>query len=80
MVQVGRVQAQPLETGGLRDERAATAVVEIKSVEALTELHRAQLITYLRLGRFRLGLLLNFNVIRMTHGIRRVINSTARGG
>ena len=43
----------------------------------LTELHRAQLITYLRLGRFRLGLLLNFNVSRMTNGIRRVINSSA---
>jgi GxxExxY protein len=52
-------------------------VVEIKAVEMLTELHRAQLITYLRLGRFRLGLLLNFNVSRMTNGIRRVINSGA---
>jgi|OpeIllAssembly_1097287.scaffolds.fasta_scaffold487669_1 GxxExxY protein len=52
-------------------------VVEIKAVEMLNELHRAQLITYLRLGRFRLGLLLNFNVSRMTNGIRRVINSGA---
>jgi GxxExxY protein len=55
-------------------------VVEIKAVELLTDLHRAQLITYLRLGRFRLGLLLNFNVSRMTNGIRRVINSSATGG
>ena len=68
--------------GGIRLDLVVDSclVVEIKAVELLTDLHRAQLITYLRLGRFRLGLLLNFNVSRMTNGIRRVINSSATGG
>ena len=48
-------------------------IVEIKSVEALHEVHLAQILTYLRLSDRRLGLLLNFNVARMKDGIRRVI-------
>lgn len=50
-------------------------VVEIKSVEALSEVHLAQVLTYLRLGEFKLGLLLNFNVSRLKYGIKRIINS-----
>lgn len=49
-------------------------VLEIKSVEALTDVHLAQTLTYLRLGKFKLGLLLNFNVSRLKEGIRRVAN------
>ena len=49
-------------------------VVEIKSVEALIPVHRKQLETYLRLMDIRLGLLLNFNVELMKHGIQRVVN------
>jgi len=49
-------------------------VIEVKSVEALNEVHLAQVLTYLRLGEFKLGLLLNFNVSRLKHGIKRVIN------
>jgi GxxExxY protein len=48
-------------------------VVEIKAVARLTEIHQAQLISYLKLGRFRLGYLLNFNVPRIKDGIRRVV-------
>ena len=48
-------------------------VVEIKTVEALNEVHLAQVLTYLKLGEFRLGLLLNLNVTAMKSGIRRVI-------
>ena len=50
-------------------------IVEIKSVEALTDIHLAQLLTYLRLANCRLGLLLNFKVLRLKDGIRRVVNN-----
>ena len=49
-------------------------VVEIKSVERLAPIHSAQLITYLKLMRCPVGLLLNFNVTAMRHGIRRLEN------
>ena len=48
-------------------------IVEVKSVEALAPIHEAQLITYLRLGGWRLGLLINFNVVLLKDGIRRRI-------
>jgi GxxExxY protein len=50
-------------------------IIEVKSVEALAEIHVAQLLTYLRLSDLRLGLLLNFNVAHMKDGIRRVVNN-----
>lgn len=49
-------------------------VIEIKSVEALNDIHLAQTLTYMRLGDYKLGLLINFNVNFLKHGIRRVIN------
>jgi GxxExxY protein len=49
-------------------------LLEIKSVDALNDLHRAQTLTYLKLGKYKLGLLLNFNVLKLTDGIKRVIN------
>jgi GxxExxY protein len=49
-------------------------IVEIKCVERVLPVHLAQLMTYLKLSRKKLGLLLNFNVPHMRHGIRRVIN------
>ena len=48
-------------------------VVEVKSVEALHDVHLAQILTYLRLSHRRLGLLINFNVKMLKDGIRRVI-------
>jgi GxxExxY protein len=48
-------------------------VVEIKSVEALNEVHLAQVLTYMRLGNYNLGLLINFNVKILKNGIKRVI-------
>ncbi|MCK5240960.1 GxxExxY protein [bacterium] len=48
-------------------------VVEIKSVEHILPIHRAQLLTYLKLSGKRLGLLINFNVELIKNGIRRVI-------
>jgi GxxExxY protein len=49
-------------------------VVELKSVAAILPVHRGQLLSYLRLGGFKLGLLLNFNVAHMREGIVRVVN------
>ena len=48
-------------------------VVELKAVEALLPVHRAQVLTYLKLSGYRLGLLMNFNVAVLKDGIRRVI-------
>lgn len=51
-------------------------VVELKSVDALNDIHLAQTLTYLKIGNYKLGLLINFNVIRLKDGIRRVINGS----
>ncbi|SCY18117.1 GxxExxY protein [Flavobacterium caeni] len=51
-----------------------TLLIEIKSVNALENIHLAQTLTYLKLGGFKLGLLINFNEILLKNGIRRVIN------
>lgn len=48
-------------------------VVEIKSVEALNEVHLAQILTYLKLSNCKLGLLVNFNVKQLKNGFKRVI-------
>ena len=48
-------------------------VVELKAVEGLLPVHRAQVLTYLKLSGYRLGLLINFNVPILKEGIRRVI-------
>jgi GxxExxY protein len=50
-----------------------TIVVEVKTVEALTRLHEAQLLTYLRLSGRRLGYLMNFNVTLFKQGLRRLL-------
>ena len=49
-------------------------VLELKTVEAIHPLHIAQLLTYLRLGNFKLGYVFNFNVDSMRDGIKRVVN------
>ena len=49
-------------------------VVEIKSVDAIIDVHKAQLLTYLRLGNYKLGLILNFNTVHLKDGIKRIIN------
>jgi GxxExxY protein len=51
-----------------------TIIVEVKSVERIVNVHRAQWLTYLRLQQLWLGLLLNFNVEVLKEGIRRVLN------
>lgn len=49
-------------------------VIELKSVESLTDVHLAQTLTYMKLGGYKLGLLINFKVVLLKHGIRRVVD------
>jgi GxxExxY protein len=48
-------------------------VVELKAVDALNDVHLAQVLTYLKIGKFKLGLLMNFNVKMLKEGIRRIV-------
>ena len=72
----------PIEYDGVRLDAGyridllieSTVVLEVKSVDKLAEIHTAQLLSYLKLGKFHLGYLLNFNVLHMKEGIRRVVN------
>ena len=50
-------------------------IIELKSVESLNEIHLAQTLTYLKLGNYKLGLLINFNEVLLKNGIRRVVNN-----
>ena len=52
----------------------STVIVELKSVEKVVDLHKKQLLTYLRLAKKPLGLLINFNVSLLKHGIVRIAN------
>lgn len=71
----------PLEYKGIRCECGyrldilvnGTVVVEVKSIEAIAPIHEAQLLTYLRLGGWNIGLLMNFNVVVLKDGIRRKV-------
>jgi GxxExxY protein len=51
-------------------------VVEIKSVDAVSPVHQAQIISYLKLSGKSIGLLINFNVVQLKDGIRRFVNGT----
>jgi GxxExxY protein len=50
-------------------------IIEIKSVEELNDIHLAQILTYLKLSNCKLGMLINFNVVLIKDGIRRVANN-----
>jgi len=71
----------PLEYRGIRLECgyrldilvSGAVVVEVKSIEAIAPIHEAQLLTYLRLGGWSVGLLMNFNVVVLKDGIRRKV-------
>jgi GxxExxY protein len=49
-------------------------IVEVKAVDKLMPIHTAQLLSYLKLAKVRFGLLLNFNVVHLKDGIKRVVN------
>ena len=79
---VSRQQSVPVVYEGTRFEMGFRAdlvvdekvIVEIKSVSAITAVHKKQLLTYLRLSDMRLGLLINFNVAVIKDGITRIVN------
>lgn len=65
-----------LDTGYRADLVVEDAVlVELKSIETILPVHKAQLLSYLRLSHKRIGLLINFNVAHLRDGITRIINS-----
>ena len=49
-------------------------ILEIKSVEAINDIHLAQVLTYLKLANLQLALLMNFNVLHLRNGIKRIVN------
>jgi len=50
-------------------------VIEIKTVDAIIDVHEAQILTYLKLGDYKLGLLINFNVQLLKKGIKRFVHN-----
>ena len=65
-----------IDVGYRIDLKVADAViVEVKAIDKLAPIHEAQLLTYLKLSGTRLGLLLNFNVVHMKDGIKRMVNN-----
>lgn len=50
-------------------------IVELKAVETLLPIHEAQLLSYLKLSGKRVGLLINFNVVHLKNGVRRMVNN-----
>jgi GxxExxY protein len=65
-----------METGFRADLMAEKKViVEVKSIEAIADIHKAQLLTYLKLSGIKLGILINFNVPLLKEGIRRMVNN-----
>jgi GxxExxY protein len=80
-VQFERQIPLPVEYKGLKldcgyrlDLLVTDVVVEIKSVESLLPIHEAQLLTYLKLGNWHVGLLINFNVAVLKRGIKRMVS------
>lgn len=49
-------------------------VIEVKSVDSLSAIHHAQVLSYLKISGKKLGILINFNVVHLRHGIKRVVN------
>lgn len=50
-------------------------MLELKSVDAIAPIHTAQILTYLKLTNLKLGLLINFNTVKVIDGIKRVVNN-----
>ena len=79
---IHRQLALPVEYDGLRVDAGYridllvedAVIVELKAVDAINPVHRAQLLSYLRLSQKRVGLLLNFNVRHLRDGIERFVN------
>jgi len=80
-LEVRRQVALPIEYDGLQIDAGyrldllveACVIVELKAVEALSRLHEAQILTYLKLSGHKLGYLMNFNTVRLRDGLRRFV-------
>ncbi|HEY9216854.1 MAG TPA: GxxExxY protein [Phenylobacterium sp.] len=78
---VARQVALPIHYAGLRLDAGyrldllvqGGVLVEVKAVEALSRLHEAQVLTYLKLSGYRLGYLVNFNSVQLRQGLRRFV-------
>ena len=81
-LKVVRQQVLPVQYGDIEIEAGYRldmlvedkVIVELKSVDRLNDIHMAQILSYLKIGKFKLGYLLNFNVKQMREGIKRVVN------
>ena len=81
-IQVSRQVKMPIHYKGVKLDAGYrvdlllenSVVVELKMVQSILPIHQAQLLSYLKLGNFRLGYLLNFHVYRMKEGIKRMLN------
>ncbi len=58
----------------------SSVVAELKAIRRVIQLHKAQILSHLRLGGYPVGLLINFHVVRLKHGITRVVNGFERSG
>jgi GxxExxY protein len=67
-------RGQVVGTGRLDFLVEGRVVLELKSIEAIGPVQRAQMLTYLRITKHKLGIILNFNVARLVDGIRRIAN------
>lgn len=54
---------------------ADCVIVELKSVEKILPIHEAQLLSYLKLSKMKVGLLINFNVVHLKSGLKRIVNN-----
>ena len=69
-------EGEKLDTGFRIDLLVENKViVELKAVESLNDIHLAQVLTYLKLSDKKLGLLINFNMIKLVEGVKRVVNN-----
>ena len=71
IVYKGKQVGHPLVIDLLVDDRI---IVELKAVNELLDIYSAQLLSYLRLSKLKLGLLINFNSVRLLDGVKRIVN------
>lgn len=79
-----RQKRLPIVYGGIEIEEGYridllvenTVIVELKAVTKLEDIHEAQLLSYVRLAKLPVGLLINFHVMRLADGVRRVVNGS----
>jgi PD-(D/E)XK nuclease superfamily len=60
-------------SGHLQGRALRLLIIEVKAVERLLAIHQAQVLTYLTLGGYKIGLLMNFNTVRLKDGLRRFV-------